>query len=101
MASLADSVIGNRSIPRDYLPDSSLALALDPYRFISGRRRSLSSDVFACRLMLRSAVCIGGPGAARLFYDPSSFRRGGVVPGPVRQTLLGELSRRYQADPRT
>jgi fatty-acid peroxygenase len=87
---LADSAVGNRSIPRDYLPDSSLALALDPYRFISGRRRSLSSDVFACRLMLRSAVCIGGPGAARLFYDTSSFRRAGVVPAPVRQTLLGE-----------
>jgi fatty-acid peroxygenase len=90
MASMAESVIGNRSLPRDYLPDSSLALALDPYRFISGRRRSLSSDLFACRLMLRRAICIGGPGAARLFYDASCFRRAGVVPSPVRHTLLGE-----------
>ena len=88
--SSASSAIDSHSLPRDYLPDSSLALAVDPYRFISGRRRSLSSDIFACRLLLRSAVCIGGPGAAALFYDTSAFRRAGVVPGPVRQTLLGE-----------
>jgi fatty-acid peroxygenase len=78
------------AITRDPLPDNSLALAFDPYQFISRRRQEFGTDLFACRLMLRKTVCIGGPDAARLFYDTASFRRAGVVPGPVRKTLLGE-----------
>lgn len=76
--------------PRDRLPDSTLALVWEGYRFISNRRARLGSDIFACRLLLREAICIGGPDAARLFYDTDLFRRAGVVPARIRKTLLGE-----------
>jgi fatty-acid peroxygenase len=79
-----------RYLPHDRLLDCSLAVAFETYNFISNRRRSLGSDIFGCRLLLRPAVCLGGPGAAQLFYDAASFRRAGVVPRPVLKTLLGE-----------
>lgn len=57
-------------IPRDRSPDSTLALALDPYGFISKRCRQHRSDLFQTRLLLQPTICMSGPGAAELFYDP-------------------------------
>lgn len=80
----------DRALPRDVWPDSTLPLVFEGYDFIGNRRRRFGADAFACRLLFRSAVCIGGPGAAELFYDANRFRRGGVVPRRVLKTLLGE-----------
>lgn len=70
--------------------DSTIALGLEGYRFISSRCRSAGADSFSCRLLFRKAVCISGPGAAELFYDTSCFRRHGVAPRRIRKTLLGD-----------
>lgn len=80
----------DRALPRDAWPDSTVPLALEGYNFISNRRRRLGADAFTCRLLLRPAVCIGGPGAAKLFYDTNQFRRADVAPRRVLKTLLGE-----------
>ncbi len=77
-------------MPRDTWPDSSLALLLDPYLFISKRARQFQSDVFETRLMLRPTICMTGRAAAELFYDESRFNRRGVAPGWLRKTLFGE-----------
>ncbi len=52
--------------------------------------RKFQADAFACRLLLQKAICIGGPDAPRRFYNVSYFRRAGVIPGPIRKTLLGD-----------
>jgi fatty-acid peroxygenase len=77
-------------IPHVGTIDSTLALVLEGYPFISTRCKKLATDAFSCRLMLRSAVCISGPTAAELFYDTTSFRRRDVAPARIRKTLLGE-----------
>ncbi len=69
--------------------DHSAALRADPYGFIASAARELGSDVFECRVLLRKTLCLTGPDAARLFYDPSRFQRSGAMPEPIRATLLG------------
>lgn len=76
--------------PEDPLPDSTLALAWEGYRFVSNRLRRFRADVFSCRLLLQKAVCIGGPEAASLFYDNDSVNRKDVTPARIKKTLLGE-----------
>ncbi|MBL8580176.1 MAG: cytochrome P450 [Mesorhizobium sp.] len=77
-------------IPREKGLDSTLALAGDPYRFISNRCRRYRSDLFETRLLLRKTICMTGPEAARLFYDPSRFVRCSATPRAIQKTLLGE-----------
>ena len=84
------ATVNDRALPRDAWPDSTVRLALEGYNFIGNRRRRLGSDAFGCRLLLRPAVCIGGPEAAKLFYNTNRFRRRGVAPRRVLKTLLGE-----------
>lgn len=76
-------------IPRDPSPDSTLALLRDPYGFVQKRCRHFRSDLFETRLLLRRTICMSGPEAAQLFYDPSRFVRQGAMPERVRRTLLG------------
>lgn len=78
------------AIPRDAPGDHSLAMLADPYRFIVKRCRALQSDVFETRVLLRRTLCMTGPEAAALFYDPQRFQRGGAAPEPVRATLFGK-----------
>ncbi|MCT9070048.1 cytochrome P450 [Cupriavidus gilardii] len=78
------------AIPRDAPGDHSLAMLADPYRFIAKRCRALQSDVFETRVLLRRTLCMTGPEAAALFYDPQRFQRGGAAPEPVRATLFGK-----------
>jgi fatty-acid peroxygenase len=79
-----------RDIPSDGRPDSTLLLIRDGYRFVSNQRAQLGSDLFATRLLLRKAICIGGPESARLFYDTGLLRRGDVAPNRIIHTLLGK-----------
>lgn len=70
--------------------DSTLALLRDPYGFISRECRRLGSDLFATRLLLGQTICLTGPEAAELFYDPDRFVRHGAMPGRIQKTLTGE-----------
>lgn len=76
-------------IPRDDIPDGTLALIRDPYGFVSKRCRRHGSDLFRTRLMLRETICMTGPEAAELFYDEGRFVRRGAMPGRIQKTLLG------------
>ena len=77
------------TIPRDKVPDSTLALRLDGYEFILKRTRRFQSDVFRTRLMLEPFICMVGEEAARVFYDPDRFARAGATPRRARATLFG------------
>ncbi|HEY9199634.1 MAG TPA: cytochrome P450 [Gammaproteobacteria bacterium] len=76
-------------IPKDPLPDSTLALRRDPYRFISTRCLHFGTDLFEARLMLERTLCLRGREAAALFYSRQRFQRGGVMPGWLEKTLFG------------
>lgn len=76
-------------IPRDRSLDSTLALLLDPYGFISDRCRKYRTDLFETRLMLRRTICMIGPSAAEVFYDQRKFVRRGAMPERIRRTLIG------------
>lgn len=80
---------GTRDIPRDPLPESTLALLADPYGLIQRRCRELGADLFETRLLLQRTICMTGPEAARLFYDPSHFQREGAAPVRLKATLFG------------
>lgn len=77
-------------IPRDKNLDSTLALIRDPYRFIAKRCQRYRSDLFETRLLLRKAICMTGPEAAELFYDPSRLVRRGAPPARIQVTLFGK-----------
>jgi fatty-acid peroxygenase len=68
------------AIPRDPLPDSSLALLSEGYRFFPNRFRRFDSDVFEARLLLRTALCARGAEAASVLYGGVPFTRNGAVP---------------------
>jgi fatty-acid peroxygenase len=78
------------SIPRDRGLDSSLALLRERYEFIGNRSRRYRSDLFETRLMLRKTVCISGPEAARIFYEPDRFTRRQAMP-PTALRLLQDF----------
>lgn len=79
-------------IPRDSSPDATIALLRQGYRFISDRCRSLRTDVFETRLLLRPTICFLGSGAARVFYDTEHIKRRGAMPGRIQESLLGRGS---------
>ncbi len=76
-------------IPRDPLPDATLALLRDPYRYIARRCRALGADVFRTRLLLKETLCMSGPEAAKLFYRTDLFERAGAAPLRLQQSLFG------------
>lgn len=78
------------AMPRDRAPDSSVAFLRDGYRFIPKRARRHRSDIFTTRLMLRKAICVTGPDAAEMFYQPDRFRRVGAMP-PTTFRLLQDV----------
>jgi fatty-acid peroxygenase len=70
--------------------DDTIAMRRDPYRFLSRRASELGEDVFETRLLLRPMLCMTGPEAARIFYDPARFQRAGAAPPPLQKTLFGK-----------
>ena len=75
--------------PRDGLPESSLAFALEGYRFGTRRFRATGGDVVEVRLALQRTLVLRGAEAARVLYDTRRFVRRGAMPGLLRKTLLG------------
>src|SRR5262245_5242013 len=84
--SLLRSRLVNR-MPRAARLDSTLSLKHDPYRFIARSADEVGSDIFLTRLLLRDTICMTGPDAARLFYDPQRFCRAGGTPAAIAKTL--------------
>ncbi len=76
-------------LPVETKLDSTLAIARDPYRFISSRCEELNTDAFETRLLLQKVICIRGEEAAKVFYDTSRFSRVGVAPSRIAKTLFG------------
>ncbi len=77
-------------IPTDSALDSTLALALNGYQFISQGCQRHQSDVFQTRLLFEKTICLKGAEAARIFYDVEKFIRQGAAPKRVQKTLFGE-----------
>ncbi len=78
-----------RKIPRDALPDSTLAFAMRGYTFISQRCRRYRSDLFQTRLLFQKTICMLGEEAATIFYDNDRFERKGAAPPRLQATLVG------------
>ena len=74
---------------RDPSPDSTLALMLQGYEFISRRCARYGSDLVETGLLLERTVCMRGAEAARVFYDSDRFQRIDAFPARVQKTLLG------------
>jgi fatty-acid peroxygenase len=74
-------------LPRDPSIDATRAFFREGYDYVGNRCRTLGSDVFATRLMLRPVVCMMGEEAARRFYDGEHFTRAGAMP-PTALRLL-------------
>ncbi len=69
--------------------DDTLALARDPYRYISKHYERHGTDAFQTRLLLQKVICMRGEEAAKVFYDTSRFSRVGVAPSRIAKTLFG------------
>lgn len=77
-------------IPTDNLPDSTLALLVEGYEFVSRRCERLGSDVFQTRLLGERTICMRGRDAAELLYDRDRFHRQDAAPVPMVKVLFGE-----------
>jgi fatty-acid peroxygenase len=77
-------------IPRDGVPDSTLAFITNPYHFVLKRSQHLQTNIFQTRLALRNTICLIGREAAELFYDSERFMRNGAMPGAIQKTLTGQ-----------
>lgn len=80
------------TLPRERVPDSTLALLRDPYRWIARRAQAHGRPLFAARIMGETTICITGPDAARTFYTPGNFTRNGALPKPILWLLQDEGS---------
>lgn len=77
-------------IPQERSLDSTIALAIDGYKFISKRCQRYQSDIFQTRLLFQKTICFKGEEAAKVFYDPKKFSRKGVAPKRIQKTLFGQ-----------
>lgn len=78
------------SVPKEEGLDHSLSLLREGYLYILNRRQSFQSEIFETRLLGKKAICMGGKEAAAVFYDNSRFKREGVAPNRVSETLFGK-----------
>jgi fatty-acid peroxygenase len=72
--------------------DRTVQLAADPYLHLSRRRERSGSDIYPLRVLGHETMCLVGEAGTRLFYDPESFDRRGVMPPNVQQTLFGDAA---------
>ena len=79
-----------KRIPEDRSLDSTLALALDGYKFISKKCQRYQTDIFQTRLLLEQTICFKGEEAAKLFYNPEKFTRKKAAPKRIKKTLFGQ-----------
>jgi fatty-acid peroxygenase len=72
------------------LPDTTVKLLHDGYRFIGNQCDALETDSFFTRLVGRRALCLRGESASAFFYDGNRFTRSGAMP-PTTVRLLQDL----------
>ncbi|MDY6782508.1 MAG: cytochrome P450 [Cyanobacteriota bacterium] len=77
-------------IPEERTLDSTIALAIDGYEFISKRCQRYQSDIFQTRILLEKTICFKGEEAAKVFYDPEKFTRKNAAPKRINKTLFGQ-----------
>ncbi|MBG0816385.1 cytochrome P450 [Planomonospora sp. ID82291] len=71
------------------IADHTLLLLLEGYGWLPAQRRRAPGEVVHTRVMGQRAVGLGGPEAARFFYDEEHIERHTALPGPVKSTLFG------------
>jgi fatty-acid peroxygenase len=76
------------SFPHASTFDAGIALARDPYRWVS-RTATDNDGAFQARLLLRPTVFLTGAEGARLFYS-DAFHRAGAAPRFLKKGLFGE-----------
>ena len=86
---LNDSPVGT---PAVMMIDQTAPLLLDGYMYLTRLRERAGRDTVPLRLLGRPATCLVGAEATKLFYDPTSFDRHGVVPPNVQKTLFGDAA---------
>lgn len=79
-----------RSIPRLSAWSSATGFIREGFPFIYNRCRRFQSDLFEIKVPFLKVVCVSGPEASRLFYDPDRFVRQGAIPKRIQRTLFGE-----------
>ena len=77
-------------IPQERSIDSTIALVLDGYEFISKRCQRYQSDLFQTRLLFKKTICFRGEEAAKVFYDRDRFIRKKAAPKRLQKTLFGQ-----------
>ncbi|RAJ92522.1 fatty-acid peroxygenase [Larkinella arboricola] len=79
-----------RNIPRISAWSSAVGLAREGFPFIYNRCRRFQSDLFEIKVPFLKVLCMSGPEASRIFYDPERFVRQGAIPKRIQRTLFGE-----------
>src|SRR5690625_315208 len=80
----------NLDIPREKTLDSSLALMAEGYQFISNRCRKYQTNIFQTRLLGQKVICMSGEESAELFYNNEYFKRKGVAPNRIQESIFGK-----------
>ncbi|HEX5199886.1 MAG TPA: cytochrome P450 [Actinoplanes sp.] len=69
--------------------DQTFAIPIKGYAWLPDLRRRSHGQPVTMRLLGKPAVAIGGPTAAKFFYDAGHLERHTAIPGPVIDTLFG------------
>jgi len=75
------------TFPRQPGIDDTRAFFREGYAYVGNRCRTLETDAFRTRIMLRNVVCMMGEDAARQFYDGVHFTRNGAMPSVTLRLL--------------
>lgn len=80
-----------KQIPVDKGLDQSLALMKEGFYFIPSRMEALDTNIFQTRLLGgQKVICISGEEAGEVFYDNTLFKRQGVAPHRIKESLFGQ-----------
>ncbi|WP_164217063.1 cytochrome P450 [Virgibacillus sp. YIM 98842] len=80
-----------KKIPVEKGLDNSLALMKEGFYFIPNRMKKFNTNIFRTRLLGgQKVICISGAGAGEIFYDNTLFKREGVAPNRIKESLFGQ-----------
>src|SRR5690625_695947 len=80
-----------KQIPAEKGLDNSLALLKEGFYFIPNRMEKLNTNIFQTRLLGgQKVICISGEEAGEVFYDNTLFKREGVAPNRIKESLFGQ-----------
>ncbi|MFA1819405.1 cytochrome P450 [Virgibacillus oceani] len=80
-----------KQIPTEKGLDNSLALMKEGFYFIPNRMERMNTNIFQTRLLGgQKVICISGEEAGEVFYDNTLFKREGVAPHRIKESLFGQ-----------